>query len=455
MLMALDIFGVNYSFEESGKRVFKTKIGGLLTAFSFLLVATFTFIFGKELYERKKPSVLTAMEIIPTSRIKMSDIPLFFVFVSNNGSPLHDIEKIVDVETVRFDVSDTLEVSFNKYGGLVPCKADFFPNFKKEAEEMITTFTVSHPSFKCLNITDNLYIQNGWGEKNASHIDLEFRYCDKTKRECHPDLDNIVSNFIISARYLTSYVESKDYSNPIIYYDTSYTQAVNKLLYKRNYLRFAINLLETDVGWFLQDARFETFISYSNSISDINLSFDRLMFNMSFESPALRTHTTRSYLKIQELFAQFGGLFSGLTVLIRFLITNYVHFEYYKIILEVALEINEASNLKDDKIQVLKQPAVNNSSKLQLQKSKTKVERNTISQFKNNANNVGSFSLESYSTKLLIDNYYKKYYSSYLSNFKMILCCKKDNILIPQKLISFSSYIKSTRRNLEEKNEFK
>ncbi len=75
------------------------------------------------------------------------------------------------------------------------------------------------------------------------------------------------------------------------------------------------------------------------------------MYEMTFESPPIRTHTSRSYLKIQELFAQFGGLFTRLTILIRVLITNYVNFKYHQYIVEIVfdnarLEKNNKENIK-------------------------------------------------------------------------------------------------------------
>lgn len=81
----VDMFGKPFIFEEKDNQKFTTLVGTILTFFIIITCCVIGFLFGKEIYERKSPSVLSSEEIIEVSRVNMTDFPIFFTFKTGDG----------------------------------------------------------------------------------------------------------------------------------------------------------------------------------------------------------------------------------------------------------------------------------------------------------------------------------------------------------------------------------
>jgi hypothetical protein len=102
---------------------------------------------------------------------------------------------------------------------------------------------------------------------------------------------------------------------------------------KRNFLRFGIANFISDNGWILEDKKIETFTTLASIKSEINsVPLDLQQFGeiywITIEVPNLVSIYNRTFLKVQELFANIGGFVSAITILCNIILYGYVNFAF-------------------------------------------------------------------------------------------------------------------------------
>lgn len=147
-------------------------------------------------------------------------------------------------------------------------------------------------------------------------------------------------------RYLNTYIDHKNYNNPIVKYIDTFTTQIGSLFGKRSYFRFIRNKLIDDNGLFIESYNTIKYINLQAIVSDVIPTSNSQLFNLTLESMSIATKTIRAYMKIQELIAKIGGLFNGFRIIVMILINGYVSFSYYSKIFET---IEKKKNKKSNK----------------------------------------------------------------------------------------------------------
>lgn len=129
ILSKVDLFGRHYVFEEDENQKYTTILGIIM---SFLIVITCCvafFLFGKEIYQRRNPSVLNSDERITNSTITLKEFPFFYSFINDSVISLPEVPEYVDVSVGHYIISE-LGVSTAKfYSGFKKCNVLIFQNF--------------------------------------------------------------------------------------------------------------------------------------------------------------------------------------------------------------------------------------------------------------------------------------------------------------------------------------
>ena len=343
-LLHMDLFGRDLKFEENHSLSFKTTIGAMLSILVYIGIISIGILFGREIYLRKVPNISVSQEIRSISRINLNELPLVYtIFSFENLDTSIKTEELFDI--TMFNPSLNYKNEFNVLNQSftsTKCSKAKFSN-KQGEQDFVTKVTernlIANPFLPlesyCLNSNENMYIQNSISTIDSSWITLEINKCNQINRDlvgnpikCNINLEKYLKlNYFLIITFRNSFFDPVDYYNPQKYYEDTLTYKINPGVHNTISHNFVKNLLVTDYSWILEDFDEIEAVTLRSVNNEIGLSQEKLI-TLKFDSPKMRNKVIRNYLKIQELFAKIGGLFSAFTIIIKVLIYDYVKFKY-------------------------------------------------------------------------------------------------------------------------------
>jgi len=122
----------------------------------------------------------------------------------------------------------------------------------------------------CVNYDKEGIIQNPYTSSNSTYLDIDLSRCNNEVQQCGENYESIVSESYFILYYLSSYVSSKDYHEPVkYYYDQVAFHMTDKFL-KRNYIKVGLNSYFSDNGWIFESLKVYDFYSISSMSLSMN-----------------------------------------------------------------------------------------------------------------------------------------------------------------------------------------
>lgn len=246
LIKNLDMFGKTFSFEEQGNKLFTTIIGGVLTIFLYLATITLGFLFGLELYYKENPLVISSNEIanITESGVDMKNFPFIINFVDKSGIVIENIDKIIKVDALHYYVNEkmTADIVPLEFGYCDPSYFDI--ENRQFAEDAIKQMTYKNKtsSSLCIKPKGSLPIQGKFSTQFSKFILMTFSLCNQNTSSCAPNMEQYLEfNFYIAMRYLNTYIDHKNYTNPIVKYMDTTTINIGAGIGKRSQFKFINN----------------------------------------------------------------------------------------------------------------------------------------------------------------------------------------------------------------------
>lgn len=349
ILRKIDLFGKPLIFEEKDSQKHHTILGNLMTFLIILTCLIIGFMFGNEIYERKTPTVINSEEIIETSRFTFREYPVMFSFAYFDGTPVYDSQLAFDLKIGVLSVGPDLKTTFKEISGWFgSCNPEMF---EEKYRDLVNLTLVNNANagpgrmeIFCPDV--NLFVQNGYTTLNSTFINFRFAPCNPSVKTCHPNIERVSKDAYIVVRTVDAFIDPKNYTHPINYYNNIYNYQVSSAFMKRNYFNIEKSKVVTHKGWLLENVVEEEFFTLKDVSKDINPTFRNEIFQVTFSSPNRRHLIIRRYMKIQDLFASIGGFFNFLLIGSTILLSDYVDFNYYFNYLKL---IKDDTHLKNPK----------------------------------------------------------------------------------------------------------
>lgn len=343
MLVNFDFLSPNIGFEYHGSNKYKTIQGALYSLIILIAAAVIAGLFSQDFISIQNPSVLASQELIEESNVSISNYPIMYSFVENNTIVSGNLLKFFDVDVVFFEVFSnfTMTRRIKTKNVLKTCDTKDYIFVNDMFKEQFISLTNSTGIY-CLN-PEGLYFRNPYGVLNSAFINVRFQKCDKTKRECPSSLDTLVESMYIGLVIFDSYIDSKNYTNPIKYKSITHNVGIVGTLLKRFYYQIRSDSYSTDYGRLMEDTYVEKIFSYRQGNSDIFLNTDSKgdkynhVYWSTFESPLIRSTYFRSYMKIQDFIANVGGFANMVFIFIQVLFSHHLRFLYLLFLRDQAL----------------------------------------------------------------------------------------------------------------------
>lgn len=350
----LDFVGHTITFEHKGSERFKTYTGAFLSIVLFVFCFVSFFIIGEDIWKKKKPLIQNTMIQTEDSRINLYKFP---IIISGYDANIQNIQNIE--EYIYWELHETIgplnelsedgnpKVNINKHK-IEKCNiTEMYPkDFGEYNYDGITLFCPSFSNNKDSYIQDPIYSQ-----KSLSYIIKIFK-CDINKSKCASDLEEKFEKIRIFITLFEEIINAQNFTNPVIRYETNYDMFLSNMLFKEMKINLEKGQFKNDIGWFFEDIKPINFIKVQSKdiIYSISNSQDNHKLSFTLNSINEITYITRSYIKLNEIFAKVGGLLNAAVMILYVLSYHYIRF-YYLIFIEETLTNNQnqqISNFKEN-----------------------------------------------------------------------------------------------------------
>ena len=342
LIHKIDLFGRNQSFEEDENQKFTTNLGVIMTIILIIISLVIGFLFGKEIYQRKNPSVVQSVDKKPYSRISLKDFPIYLV-IGNSESDNFQIENYLDIyvaslswenEGIIYSQAGTIKKELPEFSeNLLPEYLDFIStSYSISTSDTLTRYYI-HPYLD--------YFQDSYLTSNMTMMNIAIRKCQGD--HCAKDIDEVIlsKSLYVGLMFLDSYLDPTDYQNSIKYFSSSISCQIHPSFLKRYYISFSFNKFVSDVGWILEHYEEHEHIVLQNSRVDMFPSYEGHLLWLTLESPINRQVIYRSYMKLQDLLAKIGGFFNAIYLTLYFLSTSYIKYKYKMNIIQKIIQNNQ------------------------------------------------------------------------------------------------------------------
>ena len=347
----IDIFSPDYCLELDKKTKHQTLQGSIISLLLIVFGCAISFIFGRDVWERKNPLATQNFVTNPVSKINTYRFPLLFVLVNKNFEII-DPDPYFDYYVVRnlgpYTKNQSLQQFFklNDTDSFFKCElAREFDIYKHSAEEFV------NKTFLCPSIVrdKNSFIQNGYFANNSTTFSFIFKKCNKNIRKCADDIDINFEKNTLYFTFIEDIPDSSKYKNHTKSSEKATEMTISSKLQKLIDIRIDKGEIITDEGWFFENMITENFLmtySIETQYSIIeNEDSANIIINLSVSNRS--TQIKRTYLKIQELFAKIGGIMNILFILIEFISKSFLRYIY---LLDLSLVIMNNNKQNEGKL---------------------------------------------------------------------------------------------------------
>lgn len=362
IIKKFDNFGTNISLTMNKSHNYKTTMGGLINIIIYILLGVACYLFGKELWEKRNPSTNTSTIINPTPRIQEYHKDFEFnIGVRNKQTLAYFIDPSIYSVVSIFYVYDAEAAQFNTfYLNMEECTQDSFdPNHVK----LFDSFPYHHYWCISKNQTTDVKLEKLYGQNNFKMITTNVIPCQNSssfdKCASQEKIDSILDGTYITINAISSVSQPGNYSFPFQIILEDYFSSIS-------------NLFTTDMTIYLKEVEFrsddgifteswQNMFGFETEAPLMNfLNKDYYMFSLTFELSDRKDLIVRYYYKLQNLFAQIGGLFNFCNVSFVLLFRFYNKFCFYREIIDkiYSKEVkrhSEILNIKHFEILKLKQ----------------------------------------------------------------------------------------------------
>ena len=331
----IDLFGVNYNFEFEGSQRHLTLEGACLSILTIISIIVVSFIFGQDIIFRKNIKITAGKEMTPDSIIDFKKFPLAIVISDESGvqSDLYDSLFHLKIEKVSLDATYNI-VSDDDFK-FDDCKnqVSYYEGYSGDKfRKYLASSNLKHYCFDFKDYSSKLIIKNTFGAPNSDMLKINVLTCHhsndpKIKKECKFEKEKLSEKIMFQFFYYNSYIQNKNFDNPIEYSFNSLFYNINLLTSLANHFLISKDKLISDEGFIFEDSTEINFYNIPKIESHLIMNSDSFV-ELEFIATDLITTTNRSFMKIQELLANIGGFTNFIFLSLNLLLTNYFKFKY-------------------------------------------------------------------------------------------------------------------------------
>ncbi len=359
-----DFIGQSRTLGIGGHTRLKSTIGGLSTILIFFVTIGSFVGFGFDLFKKENPLVVFNKYIDDLDGYSLTDENFILtIFNQENNAPFPEFDRKFYTYMDHFENYEDGTWDWYKYP-FTPCSSEAMKYWEKD--------TATKEPYLCLPKGTNIKMKGIYGQGSFTSLRLQTVYCKNNtdpengpvRNDCYDRSfieKNITSRIQMHLLIKSSQVNTYNYTNPG--FDIPYSKYVNTnpKTWTRLGILFKNIDISTDQGILFDDIRHDVYKGIDSVTADsvytenTNVIFSHIMGNGKYKE-----FYTRSYIKIQSVFALMGGFVNG----VRIILMAYVQYLTTPDVVNIfnSLYKYKPVNLNTNKIHVNTQINQNQSS---------------------------------------------------------------------------------------------
>ena len=344
LLEAQDTSKSPFQFLFHGKRNIHFPFGMILSLLinfaSFCLSITLLF----ELLNHSKPSVNYAkFQSSMTRNMTLNTKELLFTiaFRDNNYNIIKDPSIASIIATYERTVSvngnlkiDIMDLDFMNCSNIFPFFKEFGVDDRFNSTGLI--------NYNCYNYSEPIIIGGKYGTEFYANLAFYIAKCRNSSDsniicKSEEEIDSLIQKGWLQITYVSSYIDFNNYSYPIQYVTEDTYIMFDVLMNKKMYIYFSPLEIHSENNIIFSNEKKEISTKHDITTSDIISVLEDGIVSSIMVCPSFNIDKYyRRYIKIQEIGASIGGLYSGLTI-ISVILSSYHKYRYteMKIINEI------------------------------------------------------------------------------------------------------------------------
>ena len=257
-------------------------------------------------------------------------------------------------------------------------------------------------NYNCYNFSEPIIIGGKYGTNFYANLDFYVKKCINSSDsnitcKSEEEINDLIQNGWLQITYVSSYVDFNNYSHPIQYVTEDAYINLDVSMNKQLYIYFSLLEIYSENNIIFANQKKEKSSKHDNTIVDIISVLDDGIITSVMVCPSFNIDKYyRRYIKIQEIGASIGGLYSGLTM-IAIILSNYHKFKFTEMKIINELFAFGSEKIINEKYSLFKvQPLFNVNN--QINNSKDNTEFLKINNFNNQ--NINKIFKNSKDTKL-------------------------------------------------------
>jgi hypothetical protein len=339
-LLKLDFLGPKPTLYIDKHERYRTASGGLMSIILGILTILCFIGFGMDLFQRKKPSTLLTKIYDSYPKVEYNRFKFLLAPAYNGPRKMNDIKRKLSFTYTYHQADSTLDVPCVNYTyyDMVPCTEINF--FEKNPEFKLSTL-VPKEDYYCVPENFDLPLEGKFGNSKFKMYHINVNFCNnKTMNNtCFStdEIKNDLAEFYIHYIYLDNYIDHSDYVDPIKkLHSSDLLQGSAKAARTDQYWYRLVNVI-TDSGWFLEESGDLESFQLDSRNNFINAVSPRFIYLIQISLNTISDIYKRRYVKIQDIFANIGGIIKSMTILLLmfnhlFINKLYYQFIYFKFI---------------------------------------------------------------------------------------------------------------------------
>lgn len=383
---------------------FSTAFGGFITILIGLLSILAFFGFGKDIYNKTNPTVLTSENFLSHPILKKENIKVAFAPIFINPREIPNFNRHIDMKIIISDSDGTRKGNETFYTITTPKRCNETDYYEDSKNNITNFYNSPEKLYYCFDTKDSLFpdLKGYFGDSQYVFWSLVFDYCQNStlnNNHCFPreKTMSFLSTFFMQLVVSNNYFDPNDYENPVK--SSYFTQILqlSSVTSRRDIFYFQLVDILSDSGIILESTSLISSYQIDKQNTDYfyNPSTNRILWFI-FSLQKEKVSIQRIYVKIQSVAANIGGFIKFFIVILLFIknlyskvyFFDYLHEYFNKESIKTVDKCKENNKLNQLQKEIIcSEPSkvkFNNLIKIEIQLDKLKETKLQIENMKNN-----------------------------------------------------------------------
>jgi hypothetical protein len=361
LIIKADNIGLEPTFTFQSHKRYKTLIGGILSIFLYFLFIGGMLYFGRDLYERSSPMLVSSSSLNPKAA-PLALTPTNFPFYIALEDSANNLNYFKDNTIYTMQTFLRTQKRVKDANGLVTLQVQSIPitmvncdlNYHFEGLQdkyNSTTYQLAY----CIAPEQNVTIQGDFPDDQFNFLQVNFYQCTNTTTvtNCKPQsvIDKSIRNTYVTINYGFYLMRPNDFQSPMERIKQEYFTTVSNVGFKQINVYLKRILFSTDSGIVFEDKQLDTY-NQIDRIQELATNVipnpGERLFNIGIRMSYSEDSVFRSYLKLQTVIANVGGLFKFFSMVFEMAVILLTRNSYYLELINENFRINDTKPFHEE-----------------------------------------------------------------------------------------------------------